>query len=108
MRVLLVIVLVLGLVPPLGEAVEMAVHFATTGHLAHFQAGEKDLDAGNREHGCGTVAHHCSCCVSQSMLPSGTAQTVLLPIQTGEPIRGAELKVATGMPQRLLRPPIAA
>ncbi|MCY1024041.1 hypothetical protein [Pyxidicoccus sp. MSG2] len=107
LRLLLVIVLVHGLVPSLGEGVELAVHYATSGHLAHFEPGEKDLDVGNQEHGCGPVAHHCRCCASQPVLPTSVAEVAPSPPVANGPIFGPEQRVAVGTYRRLLRPPIA-
>ncbi|MCY1017882.1 hypothetical protein [Pyxidicoccus sp. MSG2] len=109
LRLLLVIVLLHGLVPSLGEAVEFVVHYATSGHLAHFEPGEKDLDTGNKEHGCGPVAHHCGCCASQSVLPTQVASaTPPLPPSGDGAILGPTQRLALGAYRRLLRPPIAA
>jgi hypothetical protein len=71
LRAVLVAILVNGLVPAFGEAVEAVVHYAETGHLAH-GAGEEDLGDLGREHGCGGAEHHCVCCPSLAVaLPSG-------------------------------------
>jgi len=65
MRVALVILLVHGLVPALGEVTEAAVHYAIEGHLAHTGADLGDLGDQGDEHGCGTTQHQCGCCASQ-------------------------------------------
>lgn len=65
MRLLLVLLLVNGLVPSLGEVVETAAHYALEGHLAHSDADHGDLGDLGHEHGCGTTEHHCTCCASQ-------------------------------------------
>jgi hypothetical protein len=67
-RVLLLIVLVNGLVPAMGEAVESVSHYARTGHVAH---GAEDAGApceSSREHGCSDTEHHCTCCAGMPVL----------------------------------------
>ena len=51
-RLLLVLVLIHGLMPAFGEAAEAVVHYATTGLLAHSEAGEGDLGDQGGAHGC--------------------------------------------------------
>jgi hypothetical protein len=65
MRVLLVLLLVHGLCPALGEVAEAVVHYAAEGHLPHTAADQGDLGDQGDEHGCGTTSHHCGCCASQ-------------------------------------------
>ncbi|MCY0998400.1 hypothetical protein OWM54_14790 [Myxococcus sp. MISCRS1] len=108
LRLLMFIVLVNGLVPSFGEAVEMAVHYAASGHLAHSIADESDLGESSREHGCGPTEHHCGCCPSQSVIPEslpspGWAITVKPP-----KIVGQNQEAAEEVRPRLLRPPISA
>lgn len=108
LRLLLIVVLINGLAPALGEAVELVVHYAASGHVAHFEAGEDDLGTGSEEHGCGPIAHHCGCCPSQSVVPTPAMQMTWLPRESTERIPASEQKVAVGTYRRLLRPPIAA
>jgi hypothetical protein len=70
MRLLLVLLLVHGLVPALGEVAEAAVHYGLEGHLAHSAADRGDLGEQGHEHGCGTTEHHCDCCASQAVMLS--------------------------------------
>ncbi|WP_233261629.1 hypothetical protein [Vitiosangium sp. GDMCC 1.1324] len=107
LRLLLVIALVNGLVPTFGEALEAAVHYVTSGHLAHFEAGETDLNTG-KEHGCGPTAHHCGCCASQSIAPAVAPQGELADTAESPRTPFVHEKVAEGMRARLLRPPISA
>ncbi|AEI67189.1 hypothetical protein [Corallococcus macrosporus] len=108
MRVLLMLVLVHGLVPSFGEAVELAVHYAATGHIAHAEAGESDLGDLGREHGCGPTQHHCGCCPSQVSTPVSPLVTLwVIRIPTPK-IAGTPQQAAEAIPARLLRPPIAA
>lgn len=69
MRLLLIITLINGLVPALGEVAETAVHLAVEGHLAHTDADQGDLGDQGDEHGCGTTQHNCGCCASQVVAP---------------------------------------
>jgi hypothetical protein len=64
-RVALVIALIHGLVPGLGEVAETAVHYAVEGHLAHSADDRGDLGDLGHHHGCGTTEHLCGCCASQ-------------------------------------------
>ena len=107
LRLLLLIVLVNGLVPSFGEAIEMAVHYVASGHLAHFEKGETDLDS-SKEHGCGPTAHHCQCCASQSVVPVMAPPLVLADMAESARTPFAHENVAEGMRARLLRPPISA
>lgn len=65
MRLALLIALIHGLLPGLGELAETAVHYAVEGHLAHSEADRGDLGELGDEHGCGGAQHLCECCVSQ-------------------------------------------
>lgn len=67
-RVLLLIALVNGLVPALGEAVEDAVHYVRTGHVAHWADASDAPCDGSREHGCSDTEHHCACCPGAPVL----------------------------------------
>lgn len=108
MRLLLLIVLVNGLAPSLGEAVELVVHYASAGHFAHSEESESDLGNVGKEHGCGPTAHHCRCCASlQAVLPLGHREATSTGLSDGL-IPGPEQRVASGIHHRLLRPPIAA
>lgn len=70
MRLLLVMWLVLGLAPGLGEVAETVVHFSQAGHVAHTDADQGDLGDQGPEHGCGTTQHLCGCCASQVFDPA--------------------------------------
>lgn len=106
MRLALVLLLVHGLVPALGEVAEAAVHYAVEGHLAHSQADQGDLGDQGDEHGCGTTQHHCDCCASQVVVTSaGCRITVSLhasPGVVGDPGALASLHEPTPP----FRPPI--
>lgn len=74
-RLAVLLIVVNGLVPALGEGVETVVHFSATGHFAHSAADEGDLGNLGEEHGCGPVIHFCSCCVSLQLI-AGVPQRV--------------------------------
>jgi hypothetical protein len=108
MRLLLVLMLVTGLVPGLGEVAETAVHLAVGGHLAHTAADQGDLGDLGDEHGCGTTEHHCSCCTSQA-LGLGVAGVVLPASAPAARLPGACRRLATlHEPAPPYRPPIAS
>lgn len=102
------LLLVNGLVPSFGEAIELAVHYAVSGHLAHASADETDLGDVSPEHGCGPTAHHCGCCPSQSVVPSSLPAVSWTTTVEAPKTVGAEQEAAEGVRARLLRPPIPA
>jgi hypothetical protein len=104
-RLLLILALIGGLIPSLGEAVEVVVHYATTGHMAH-SPGETDLGDLGTEHGCGPMAHFCRCCPSQHVLPPVAPRQAVGTRERDASMRGPEQKMALGVHRRLLRPPI--
>jgi hypothetical protein len=67
-RALLIILLLHGLVPGLGEIVETVIHRMTTGHFAHTAGEPHDEGSDAGEHGCTPTAHRCHCCPSQPVL----------------------------------------
>jgi hypothetical protein len=108
MRAALVILLVNGLVPALGEVAEALTHYAVEGHLAHSEADRGDLGDLGHEHGCGTTEHHCSCCTSQA-LGLGVAGVVLPASAPAARLPGACRRLATlHEPAPPYRPPIAS
>jgi len=108
MRVALLVLIVNGLVPGLGEVVESAVHFAVEGHLPHGDVECADLGDQGDEHGCGTTEHLCSCCVSLSFLApaAGFAPLVAQPRPHGH--RAGDRVASLDPPAPPLRPPIAS
>lgn len=106
MRLALVILLVHGLVPALGEVVETVAHYAATGHLAHSDADRGDLGDQGDEHGCGTTEHRCGCCASQVVLaPHDEAPAVSLAVAPGLSVAPSSL-ASLHEPAPPLRPPI--
>lgn len=106
LRVLVLLSVLHGLVPGLGEIVESAVHLATAGHLAH-TPGEEDLGEQGPEHSCGTTLHTCGCCATQPVAPCGRLALAgdgrrheRRPRQDARPVVQLELA-------RPFRPPIA-
>lgn len=97
-----------GLVPALGEALEAVVHYVESGHIAHLTQGETDLGDLGQEHGCGPTSHHCGCCASQPVLAAGTQRLASLAVPVGEPVVSEGLRYVEGARARLFRPPILA
>ncbi|MCP3099439.1 hypothetical protein LZ198_11215 [Myxococcus sp. K15C18031901] len=108
LRVLLILLLVHGLVPSFGEAIELVVHYASTGHVAHEQVDESDLGDLGREHGCGPTQHHCGCCVSQFVAPAAPPIELAVTRSASQKVIGKALRETGAFASRLLRPPIGA
>lgn len=106
MRVLLVTAVLMGLVPGLGEAVERALHFASTGHLAH-SAGETDLGDHGPEHSCGVTLHSCGCCAGQPVLSHIEIATLAQSAPELTRFERSASAVVDRAPARPFRPPIA-
>ena len=70
LRQLLALLLMLALVPGLGELVESAEHMLHDGHLPHStehdqaSVGESHPGEPDAEHGCTPMAHSCGCHMS--------------------------------------------
>jgi hypothetical protein len=108
MRLALVVALIHGLVPGLGEVAEAAVHYAAEGHLAHSDADRGDLGDLGHEHGCGTTVHLCDCCASQVLVAQPVQAAPAAPASTGAArIEGPRL-VSLHHPAPPRRPPIAS
>jgi hypothetical protein len=107
-RLLLIITLIHGLVPALGEVAEAAVHYAIEGHLAHSDADEGDLGDLGHEHGCGTTAHHCDCCASQFVAAAPASAFEVRPLLAPEPAAVPGTLVSLHEPTPPFRPPIAS
>lgn len=108
MRLALVLALILGLVPGLGEIVETAVHYAVEGHLAHSEADRGDLGDLGTEHGCGTTQHHCGCCASQLVVAQPTQAGPLAVLAKTRAPRHDPVLVSVHDPAPPRRPPIAS
>jgi len=107
-RLLLVLTLICGLVPDVGELAEAAVHFAVEGHLAHTVADQGDLGDQGHEHGCGTTDHRCSCCASQVVIaPPAMAVLPSAPPASRPSSPGVRL-ASLHEPAPPYRPPIAS
>ena len=108
MRLLLIITLINGLVPALGEVAETAVHLAVEGHLAHTDADQGDLGDQGDEHGCGTTEHHCACCTSQAVAPV-PGEGLLVVNRSAAQVPGKHERLASlNEPAPPYRPPIAS
>jgi hypothetical protein len=107
MRLLLVLVLIHGLVPGVGEVAEAVVHYATTGHLAHSEADDGDLGDQGGEHGCSPTSHRCSCCAPQPLVATPARQVVRIAWAPSRLPPAEAGQVAPRAPARPFRPPIA-
>jgi len=106
MRIALVILLVYGLVPALGEVLETVTHYVTEGHLAHSDADRGDLGDQGDEHGCGTTEHRCSCCASQVVMAAHAGAVAVSPAVAPGPSVTPGALVSLHEPTPPLRPPI--
>ncbi len=108
MRLALVLALIHGFVPGLGEIVETVVHYAVEGHLAHSAADQGDLGDVGHEHGCGGAQHLCDCCFSQAFVAQPVASASrALPSRGITPTDAWQL-VSLHDPAPPHRPPIAS
>ncbi len=107
MKVLLVLVLVNGLVPGLGEIGEAVVHWARTGHVAHTAADRGDLGDQGPEHGCGATLHHCACCASLAVAPAERVAAASPDAPAAQPPGASEAVAIARDPDRPFRPPIS-
>jgi len=108
MRLALVILLIHGLVPALGEVAETVVHYAVEGHLAHSEADGGDLGDQGDEHGCGTTGHHCDCCASQAVALAPVVEVTASAADAARPPRASVALASLHDPAPPLRPPIAS
>lgn len=108
MRLALVILLVNGLVPALGEVAETLAHYVVEGHLAHTDADCGDLGDQGHEHGCGTTQHLCGCCASQ-VIGAAPAAVEVRPALPGLGwVPAGPVLVSLHHPTPPYRPPIAS
>jgi hypothetical protein len=108
MRIVLVILLVYGLLPGIGEVAETVTHYVAEGHLAHSDADQGDLGDQGDEHGCGTTEHRCTCCASQD-LGVAAAGPVLPDAPPASRASGDCRRLATlHHPEPPVRPPISS
>jgi hypothetical protein len=106
---LLALLLVLAMWPALGETVEMAVHFAEHGDLAHDPVdhpGESPL--GSDEHGCSGTFHLCSAGHANMAGPRAVSFTAAAQPRLPAPGMPAPLdERGRDAPVPPIRPPIA-
>ncbi|MBK9516084.1 MAG: hypothetical protein IPO09_01800 [Anaeromyxobacter sp.] len=108
MRLLLVLLLVHGLTPALGEVAEAVVHLAATGHLAHSDADHGDLGDQGDEHGCGTTQHQCGCCASQVLAAAPVVEVRGAPALAVRHAPPSQWLASLHEPSPPQRPPIAS
>ena len=108
MRLALVLLLVHGLVPALGEVTEAVVHLVGQGHLAHSEADHGDLGDQGDEHGCGTTQHLCGCCASLVVVPAPRCEVVARTLLVTRHLAAPAALVPLHEPPPPFRPPIAS
>jgi hypothetical protein len=99
-RVLLILLIVNGLVPSLGETVA-AIALARAEHVEHGRDGAGAPCDDSRERGCTTTEHHCACCAGMPVLPRPGLAAALTLASAGE----APAALAEGPSTRSLEPP---
>jgi hypothetical protein len=108
MRTALVILLIHGLAPALGEVAETVVHYLVAGHLAHSAADQGDLGDQGDEHGCGSTQHHCDCCASQAVVAGAGAGLPVRPVPSRALPAAPATLASLHEPAPPLRPPIGS
>lgn len=106
---LLAVLLVLAIWPALSETVELAVHFADHGDLAHDPAGHPDdRPLGTDEHGCSGTFHLCAGGQAGVIGPAQVTLAAIAPPRVRVTRPSAPLD-ASGLdaPMPPIRPPIA-
>jgi hypothetical protein len=105
---LLALLLVLALWPALGETVELVVHLADHGDLAHDPAGEhEESPLGDDEHGCSALFHLCASGHAAASMP-GLMVVATATLRTAAPRIPAPLdERGCGPRTPPIRPPIA-
>jgi hypothetical protein len=107
-RLLLILILINGLAPSLGELAEAVVHLAVEGHLAHSQAAHCELGERGDEHGCGTTEHHCTCCASQVVIAPHVGTVLPAVLAGSRPLVERARLTSLHAPAPPYRPPIAS
>ena len=107
MRALLIIFLLHGLVPGLGEIIETVVHRVTTGHFAHSAGEPHDEGSTDGEHGCTPTAHRCHCCASQPLIARARVLFDAPPAPAFESRPSRLNRSSDGILSSVFRPPIA-
>jgi hypothetical protein len=107
LRLLLVLFLIQGMVPAIGEVGEAVVHYATTGHLAHTDADQGDLGEQGQEHGCSPTEHRCACCTGQPVVAAQRESVEPRPFVAATSARASAGAYLTRAQEPPFRPPIA-
>ncbi len=107
MRLLLVLFLIHGMVPALGEVAEAAVHYVVAGHLAHTGADHGDLGDQGAEHGCSPTEHHCTCCAAQAIVATSPGAFTVAPPRAEVPAFADPGRPVSRPLEPPFRPPIA-
>lgn len=103
----LALLLVLAIVPATGEVIELAVHLAQHGDVAH-DAGDTHDGAplGADEHGCSGLFHMCGCHTAPAMTPPPSVATAIVPPVRRIAVVPPAARDGRGAPAPSFRPPI--
>lgn len=106
---LLALLLVLAIWPALGETVELVVHLAEHGDLAHDLTDEHaGVPLGADEHGCSALFHLCSSGQVSATTPGSAVAAVTAPVgMLAPPIAPPLDRLGCDAPMPPIRPPIA-
>ncbi len=106
---ILALILVLALWPALGETVEIAMHLAQHGDLAHEPTDHHDgSPLGADEHGCSGTFHLCASGHVSALSAPRVTVVVTRPSRTPAPAIAAPLdELGRDAPIPPIRPPIA-
>ena len=107
LRLLLVLFLIQGMVPAIGETAEAVVHYVATGHLAHTDADQGDLGDQGQEHGCSPTEHRCGCCTAQPVVAAQRESSVPRPFVAASTARSDAGRSLNRAQEPPFRPPIA-
>jgi len=105
---LLAFLLALSILPATGEVVELVVHWATHGDVAHVAGDAHDTTPmGSDEHGCSGLFHMCACHTAQA-----TTTQVSVIAASAPPNRAVDsvaplADAGRDAPSPTIRPPIA-
>jgi hypothetical protein len=107
LRLLLILFLIQGMVPAIGEVGEAVVHYAMAGHLAHTDADQGDLGEQGDEHGCSPTEHRCTCCTAQPMVAAQQGSVMPSPPVVLSSVRASADRYPGLAQKPPFRPPIA-
>ena len=104
---ILALALVLAILPTTGELLELVVHWAQHGDVAH-QVGDDHGSAplGTDEHGCSGTFHLCPCHTAQATTPPSCDVAPPVTLARRIDALGPVPRLGLGAPAPSFRPPI--